>query len=345
MWGGHRGASTLPGGFPAKKEKRMADIDELMGVFRPVASLVAKGVGMERARTDADVTQEWLVEKGIGLWSKVDAPDQGLAKGAGEGSRGGHVVGHTKSGKPIYGHEFGKTPTVAKIRADHPDYTSQDHEDAAKHFESRKEDYTNEKGQKMPGANRFAGESKQLDDIAAAHRAVGKQKAGYEHNQPSGETNPNLGCPHEDPNYEKHHEAMSKKHGLDVRENDDGDTMVSHHGSEHNALVYKTDRKGGGSKWHTSPGYSNESDRNLETGPHASMDAAISHIKGHLKGGNMRDKVAKACALQAFCAETVVQKSLGVEPQKSSPDPGSDRATLGAVALQVLCAEAVAQKG
>lgn len=33
----------------------------------------------------------------------VKGEESDLEKGAGEGSRGGHVIGHTKNGKPIYG--------------------------------------------------------------------------------------------------------------------------------------------------------------------------------------------------------------------------------------------------
>lgn len=60
------------------------------------------------------------------LYSKAIEQLDGLMMKAksGEGSRGGHIIGHTKSGKPVYS---GK-------KAEHKDYkefTSQDHKDAA----------------------------------------------------------------------------------------------------------------------------------------------------------------------------------------------------------------------
>ena len=45
----------------------------------------------------------------------------GLEKG-GEGSKGGKVIGHTKSGKPIYG---------TASNENHKDFTSEDHNEAA----------------------------------------------------------------------------------------------------------------------------------------------------------------------------------------------------------------------
>ena len=48
---------------------------------------------------------------------------QNLEKASGEGSRGGKVIGHTKSGKPIYD-SFEHTG--------HKDFSKEDHEDAIK---------------------------------------------------------------------------------------------------------------------------------------------------------------------------------------------------------------------
>lgn len=44
-----------------------------------------------------------------------------IAKAGGEGSRGGHVIGHTRSGRPVYAH--------VKHRS-HSDFTADDHTDA-----------------------------------------------------------------------------------------------------------------------------------------------------------------------------------------------------------------------
>ncbi len=75
------------------------------------------------------------LQKGIidsDLHKKATEQLSSLMKAKGEGSRGGHVIGHTKSGKPVY----------ADKKADHKDYknfTSQDHKDAAElHSEKHK---------------------------------------------------------------------------------------------------------------------------------------------------------------------------------------------------------------
>lgn len=46
---------------------------------------------------------------------------------SGEGSRGGHVIGHTKSGKPIYGDAFG---TDKQFAEHHKGWSAMDHYDA-----------------------------------------------------------------------------------------------------------------------------------------------------------------------------------------------------------------------
>ena len=51
----------------------------------------------------------------------------------GEGSRGGHIVGHTKSGKPIYRTAGGKPA----VEAAHPNFTADEHEEA--YSQNRKE--------------------------------------------------------------------------------------------------------------------------------------------------------------------------------------------------------------
>lgn len=61
---------------------------------------------------------EWICKAQVISYALDEA---GLIKKAGEGSRGGHVIGHTKSGKPIY--DSAKHP-------DHSSFTKQDHQDA-----------------------------------------------------------------------------------------------------------------------------------------------------------------------------------------------------------------------
>ncbi len=64
----------------------------------------------------------------------------------GEGSRGGKVIGHTKSGKAIYGgnaianYDRGGLNPTSSFKSNHKDYTSKDHKDAAKfHRQKQKE--------------------------------------------------------------------------------------------------------------------------------------------------------------------------------------------------------------
>lgn len=79
-------------------------------------------------------TRERVILEEVGL----------LEKSQGEGSRGGHVTGHTKSGKPIYedNHEIGSTESGKPIyaRHDHPDhshFTRKDHSDAVRAHHSQ----------------------------------------------------------------------------------------------------------------------------------------------------------------------------------------------------------------
>ncbi len=71
-----------------------------------------------------------------------------LAKSEGAGSRGGHIIGHTRSGKPIYasshesyskvlsGGDGHKPLSAQKTHEAHPSYNIDDHADAAEaHYE------------------------------------------------------------------------------------------------------------------------------------------------------------------------------------------------------------------
>jgi hypothetical protein len=60
-------------------------------------------------------------------------------RGKGEGSKGGDIVGHTRSGKPIYGpahkahhgvHHYMDPENVAVVEGNHKDFSRQDHMDA-----------------------------------------------------------------------------------------------------------------------------------------------------------------------------------------------------------------------
>jgi hypothetical protein len=61
-----------------------------------------------------------------------------LLKGGGEGSRGGHIIGHTKSGKPVYKAAEGAHAHYAKFSAqDHEDAAELHREEAVKHNQSK----------------------------------------------------------------------------------------------------------------------------------------------------------------------------------------------------------------
>lgn len=64
-------------------------------------------------------------EKGLPTYEDLEEMDN-LEKGGGEGSRGGKVIGHTKSGKPIYDSSGHK---------EHKNFSHQDHTDAAEHHD------------------------------------------------------------------------------------------------------------------------------------------------------------------------------------------------------------------
>jgi hypothetical protein len=76
---------------------------------------------------------------------------QNALKKGGEGSKGGKVIGHTKSGKPVYDHSDNKSLhssnshggilSNALVRDKYSDFTHEDHEDSAKILsESSKKD-------------------------------------------------------------------------------------------------------------------------------------------------------------------------------------------------------------
>lgn len=79
--------------------------------------------GEELEKAQDSILSLVAVEKEInGVPTRVYVKEDTLEKGVtGEGSRGGHIIGHTKSGKPIY-QNFN--------HPEHKSFTSQDHEDA-----------------------------------------------------------------------------------------------------------------------------------------------------------------------------------------------------------------------
>jgi hypothetical protein len=100
--------------------------------------------------------------------------DRWLSKGEGEGSRGGKVIGHTASGKPVYGsnhaaYQRGKTPASSG-------WTRADHQDAA---EIHEKNWRQQGGPgAMSGTPRY-GATKEHRDAAEAHvQAAAEGKGG-----------------------------------------------------------------------------------------------------------------------------------------------------------------------
>lgn len=79
----------------------------------------------------SEIKEQTFVEKAFDIINKsLDVFEKG-----GEGSRGGKVIGHTKSGKPIYAN-FERTNNNP-VATDYSKFTLEDHKDALKAHEDR----------------------------------------------------------------------------------------------------------------------------------------------------------------------------------------------------------------
>ena len=100
----------------------------------------------------------------------VDDVQFSLSKsGHGEGARGGHIVGHTKSGKPIYANShqnFRSRSKGVSFHEEHKDFNHQDHKDAAALLNRHAKSEYNE-GRKM--AQHVGIGSDPADDRAGVH--------------------------------------------------------------------------------------------------------------------------------------------------------------------------------
>lgn len=104
------------------------------------------------------------------MYTNVDEIEKG-----GEGSRGGKVIGHTKSGKPVYKgklvkDEFGKYKS-SEVQDDR-DYTPEDHQDASRiHDEvSERALHHNDFGNSQQVENRF----QHHDELSKYHKEKSK---------------------------------------------------------------------------------------------------------------------------------------------------------------------------
>lgn len=89
-----------------------------------------------------------------------------IVKSEGEGSRGGKVIGHTTSGKPIYG---------SFDHAAHKDFSAQDHADAA-HIHSHAAIVHSIAGDKGESSNRMKESLKHSDKVVASVTSKGKDE-------------------------------------------------------------------------------------------------------------------------------------------------------------------------
>lgn len=114
---------------------------------------------------------------------KEKSKDNNIEKAGGEGSRGGKVIGHTKSGKAIYDSPGKEQQNLNKI------YTKQDHLDAHEHHSKKSKEHNDrsiyEKFSGVGGSNDEKNEAKERSknnsDLAIHH----KNQAEYHKNKAS----------------------------------------------------------------------------------------------------------------------------------------------------------------
>ena len=146
------------GSGPASKmsQRRVEELTPEVEKLKNAAIAEQKKKFDEKRQSMAKSVEEHLenVEKLLG--KKSQASNEGLEKG-GEGSRGGKVIGHTASGKPIYDHG-----------GEAESYNQQDHKDAREH-------HMNEqiKHQKEGGNSEMAAHHK---EVQLMHLEEGKDK-------------------------------------------------------------------------------------------------------------------------------------------------------------------------
>lgn len=105
---------------------------------------------------------------------EVDKSEQDELEKGGEGSKGGKVIGHTESGKPIYNN------------ANHPahkDFTSSEHRDASMIHEDKREKYASSKTDS--GFEKFMHHKEQFDqhEEAENHERDKERKQGFDHHR------------------------------------------------------------------------------------------------------------------------------------------------------------------
>lgn len=111
-------------------------------------------------------TPESVIEK-----AQVSEVEEDSLEKGGEGSRGGKIIGHTKSGKPIYGegplHNVSGEPSDWNAKS----YASEDHKDAAEAHKT----HTSKLRELYSKKTKEQSEARKSNDLKA-HKAATKEK-------------------------------------------------------------------------------------------------------------------------------------------------------------------------
>lgn len=116
---------------------------------------------------------EEVVEFLVKATQAEDETDDEVEKAGGEGSRGGKVIGHTKSGKPVYA-------SRSSYHSSYSDFSDEDHEDAAKLHRDEANKYQQNVLASKRGGSQQDSLKKMMHDERAASHANRKKKGNIE---------------------------------------------------------------------------------------------------------------------------------------------------------------------
>lgn len=125
---------------------------------------------------------------------------------AGEGSRGGHIIGHTKSGKPVYANKG----IMAK---EYDNYSSQDHMDASEIHAEKSRGHREESYKSSPSY--YSGKSEDERHLSQHH-----DSQSYSHRQRAGQLDKKT---HRESLSDDEKKAMANQKGK----------QIEHHGAMH----------------------------------------------------------------------------------------------------------------
>jgi hypothetical protein len=124
------------GALPTKQQARDSHEATRRGMASARVDRAASAELAEKKRSGTALDQQYAKELAVGRINKAMTPNVRLLKSTGEGSHGGRVIGHTKSGKPIYTpskpltQKNHKTASASHVAEAHADFSAQDHKDA-----------------------------------------------------------------------------------------------------------------------------------------------------------------------------------------------------------------------